>query len=369
MTALRRLMSVTLCLLSSAAFVSRAHAGPAITVSIDSPGDGSVLTGIVEVRASAHSAAGVKRIEVSIDGFGVASKQPSGYQQDASVVYSWDSNEDFDSSSIIANGPHTITVRAVATGGPDDSATVDVETNNPPVAPSGLSAAADGGTVALEWPANPEPDITGYVVERDSGSGFVTVGRVASSGFGETLVAGAYAYRVSALRSSPVSDDGIASSPSTPVSVNVSSDLSRESGSVTKLTSKHPLGGADARPLAGAARSNLAALLSGRTLPDSGALPAIPSPDGVTWGTYEAALPYDQHDAAAPPGLRSRALTSSSTLSVVPPDGLRWVAAGLLLLVCAGLSQLLAAYDVPAPRIVVRGRRALAHWFTRDVRT
>jgi hypothetical protein len=317
----------------------------------------------VDVGATARSAAGVKRIEISIDSFGITSKEPNDYQQEATAEYTWDTNEALDSSAIVPNGNHTIAVHAVATGGADDRTSIEVETNNPPVAPDGLTVAATTSGVNLTWAANPEPDLIGYVVERDSGSGFMTVGDVESNEFSETLVAGRYAYRVTAVRSSPASADGIVSPPSTVVSITVASSGSGGSAPVTRLRGSHSLGRGGGLPREGRA-SSLAALLGGNALPSAGRLPAIPSPAGIPWGSYEPQLPYSDVSAAVPPGIRSKVASASGPFSIVPPDGLRWIAAGLLLIVCAGLSQVIAVGAVEVPRPVGEAGAALKRWFT-----
>jgi hypothetical protein len=92
--------------------------------------------------------------------------------------------------------------------------------------------------------------------------------------------------------------------------------------------------------------SNLGALLSNSTLPDQRGLPPIPSPAGIPWGDYEEKLPYGKA-AVPPPG--SSALTAARRgggPTLLPADGLRWVAAGMLLLACAGLALVTAARDV-----------------------
>jgi hypothetical protein len=347
-----------------AAPMALALAGPTISATVDAPDDGALVGGTVDIQASAESAAGIKRIEISIDSFGVASKQPSTFQQDATVGYSWSSNDAPDSSSMVPNGRHTITVRAVATGGADDSASIQVDTNNPPVTPAGLDARAEGGDVVVSWSANPEPDLIAYVVERDSGSGYAEVGRVDAPAFRETLVAGEYSYRVAAVRASPVTADGISSPATAPVTLSITSPRGGGSGSVTSLTGNHALTKGSPFSQRGDGGSALDALLSGSALPDAGALPAIPSLDDVPWGTFERDLPYGEAPPALPE-LRSRSVSASSgPLSVVPPDGLRWVAAGLLLIVCAALSRILATVEIEVPPLAA-ARRSVTRWFTR----
>ncbi len=65
--------------------------------------------------------------------------------------------------------------------------------------------------------------------------------------------------------------------------------------------------------------------------------PAPPELPGGSWGPYDTRLPYD----VAPGFVTKRTGTDPTTATrsvswfTVPPDGLRWVAAGVLMLVTA----------------------------------
>jgi hypothetical protein len=231
--------------------------------------------------------------------------------------------------------------------GDTDKASGDVVVDNPPQVPTGLKAVAEGSRVTVSWDANLEPDLTGYVVERDEGSGFVEVATTTSTKLIQRLVPGDYAYRVTAVRSSAVSEDGIDSGPSSATGVTVVAAASGGDGAVTRLGGKGRLHGGRGG-LGSAGHSRLGALLSSSSLPDQRGLPPIPSPPGIAWGKYELKLPYGK--AAVPPPGRA-ALTSARRVggdTLLPADGLRWVAAGMLLIACAGLALVTAARDVSA---------------------
>jgi hypothetical protein len=221
------------------------------------------------------------------------------------------------------------------------------------VTPAGIETVADGSRVTVSWAANPEPDILGYVVERDEGDGYVEVATTRSTKLVQALVPGKYAYRVTAVRSSTQSEDGIRSTSSDAVDVRVAASSSGGAGAVTRLGGRGKLSGGRGG-LSSAGRSGLGALLSSSTLPDQRGLPPIPSPPGIPWGRYEVKLPYGK-PAVPPPG--SAALTSarrSGGVTLLPADGLRWVAAGLLLIACAGLALVTVARDTA---VAARARR------------
>jgi hypothetical protein len=173
----------------------------------------------------------------------------------------------------------------------------------------------------------------------------VEIATTTSAKIEQNLVPGDYSYRVTAVRSSAVSEDGITSPASAPVDVGVAATASGGGGAVTNLRGRGG-GGKGAGSLGSGGRSGLGALLSDSTLPDQRGLPPIPSPPGIPWGDYDQSLPYGKA-AVPPPG--SSALTSarrSGGSTLLPADGLRWVAAGLLLMACAGLALVTAARDV-----------------------
>jgi hypothetical protein len=106
-------------------------------------------------------------------------------------------------AQILANGDYVL--RVVVTGAEDaPPQTVDLPLtlSAPGTAPSDLRAAATDGEVLLSWDAAPEPDVSGYLVERADGTGWALVAEVPAEA--ESLIdfpdGGLHAYRVVTLR-------------------------------------------------------------------------------------------------------------------------------------------------------------------------
>ena len=62
---------------------------------------------------------------------------------------------------------------------------------------------------------------------------------------------------------------------------------------------------------------------------------------GFEWGSYEEQLPYSLPEGSIPLTAAPARLAALSTTKVIPLDALRWVAAGALMIVIAGLLQFL----------------------------
>jgi hypothetical protein len=320
---------------------------------VDAPGANSILTGSVDIRGVGEAVSGVRRVVIFVNSWSVAVKEPEGFARAVHAAYAWDTTRSVSDRSPAPNGRQTITVQVTSLDGDSDKASVEVVTDNPPQAPAEVRAQADGSRVTLSWAANPEPDILGYVVERDEGRGYVEVATTTATKLVQKLVPGDYAFRVTAVRSSDVSENGISSVPSAPAELKIAASSSGGSGAVTRLGGRRAL--SRGRAGLGNTRSSLAALLSNSTLPDQRGLPPIPSPPGIPWGDFEEELPYGQ-PAVDPPG--SEMLTSAGgrgDAALLPADGLRWVAAGLLLIACAGLAGVTAARDAMLARRIRPG--------------
>lgn len=91
------------------------------TVSIQSPANGAVLTGVVAVSGIAGDNAGLVRVEVSVDG---------GAFSPAIGLTNWSFSLD---TSMYVNGSHVITARAVDGGNNTKTHAITVQFNNPPV--------------------------------------------------------------------------------------------------------------------------------------------------------------------------------------------------------------------------------------------
>jgi hypothetical protein len=328
-------------------------------------GDGQVVEGTIGLHGSASANTGVDNIELSIDGVVVANSRPSGIRQDVDVPYTWDTSISTGSSQIAANGTYTIRVSASANGGGSDSATVSVRVDNPASTPTGVGTTASGDTVTVSWNRNPEPDITGYRVERDGGGGYTNVGEVNGTVFSEQVSPGNYSYRVIALRSSP-SQGARPSAPSGGASVNIAAPASTGgngggnssggggnggggNGMNIGFGNSGVKGGNSAKSHLGFASDTYSSrgksiavhgLPGGVALPSlhgGFGLPNLPQSPAMDWGSYEEELPYDLPSGGVPLSAEGMNIAAKSPWRVIPPDGLRWVAAGLLFLVTASI--------------------------------
>lgn len=333
-----------------------AYAQTAPNASVTAPGDGQIVEGAVTVRAKGSAATGVRSIKLFIEGTQVASKEPGELRQEVDIDYAWNTAAVISGSGIARNGWYQVKVVVAANGGGSKEATRNVRVNNGATTPAGLSVVTDDRSVSLSWAANPEPDIQAYRIEADSGSGFAAVGESTTTSFDYQVDYGTYTWRVVALRSSPADAGGRASAPSESVSATVKAPATAKSsggssgGGHAVVGKKKIYGGAatskeaakvlnqTARRFASGGVSSAAISLPGAAV----GLPSLPDTE-LEWGTYEEKLPYNlpAKDVGEIESIPTR-LAAQSTSVVMPPDGLRWVAAGLLLLVTAALLQFLA---------------------------
>ncbi len=121
------------------------------------------------------------------------------------------------------DGEYTYTVTAVDYYGfespPSEEAGTIVGDIIPPSAPEGLTAVASGADVILEWTANPEPDLAGYRIYRQTTEGWSEVDETPATDLTHTdagLPNGTYTYRITA-----VDRAGNESPPSTEASATV----------------------------------------------------------------------------------------------------------------------------------------------------
>lgn len=339
-------MAVIACL----AIALPAAAQKALSVRLTSPNDGARAEGTVNVHAEASSAAGVKSIAIFIDGLKVASREPSGIAQSSSVDYSWDTTISTGSSQIAPNGEYTVRVEARDGSGATDATQAVVLVDNGVSQVSGVSVTDDGKSATVSWSANPEPDVLSYRVERDSGEGFVTAGETQQTSFTESLQPGDYLYRVTAIRRSPTSPSGRVGSPSAAVAVRITAPPPPSSA-----TGKNGGGGGSGAAVKGntekgfvtasGKRLGISGLPGGISLPGLTGLPSFPTGElPFDWGTFEKKLPYSfPRSAGDGDVLAADNVAAMSPWRIIPPDGLRWLAAGLFMVVTAGLLQFLAA--------------------------
>lgn len=326
------------------------------TAKVTSPGSDAVLSGTVTVKGEGTATSGVDSVSLIVDGIVVSKKEPSGIQSSASTEYSWNTDRS-PSGGIAPNGSHSIKVTTNPKVGSNASHTITVYTNNAPSAPTGVTASASDGTISVSWSANPEPDILGYRVERDSGSGYSTVAETGSTSFSQKPSPGTYSYRVVALRSSPVSSGGIASSPSAPAAATIQApppgeDGTGGSGDDGKGDGKGSGGkgsggdddGGDPQEKVFKAGGKVVApqgLPRSISLPGTVGLPKLPAiqKDPKAWGRFQEKLPYDLSSLGGGRSgvLRPENVAARSPSRFIPPDGLRWVAAGVLAFAVAAL--------------------------------
>lgn len=296
-----------------------------INVTLISPAPGQVLQGLNRIEGKAESSAGVKRIELRVQDRIVADFEPPEFQQEASIYFDWDTRFLPHSNRETRNRYFTIEVRALASGERvSDSEIVRVAVDNPPLPPTGLQAYVEGRSVLLGWDRNPEPDVTGYRVLRASEGRYRVVGSPTGSEFHETLPVGSYLYAVIATRSSTTSKSGVSSPRSAPLYLEIEPGADPDAGFI--------VGGAPAAP-GGLPNAVGVQGLGQRGLPR---LPAFAADEG----SYRERLPYRVPKEFRV--VRDTAGEGRPWWRFVPPDGLRWVAAGALLLVMAGQARFLA---------------------------
>ena len=390
---MKRLLTIAATIAVLSILVPPAHAQAGISVSVTGVASGSTVEGVVYVGGKASSAEGVDNLQVLINGTTVASTSPSGIRQNADTGYNWDTRQSISSSSLSQNGTYTIRVIGTSNGGARDEASATINVNNPASTPSGVTASTSGTTSSVSWNPNPEPDILRYRVERDSGSGFNTVTETEGTSFAEELSPGTHTYRVTAIRFSPAGGSR-ASAPSTGATVSIEAPASSggDGGSYTGGSGSNTSGGNGgvANPFGpgatvkkggfvnpfggsggivtkkkgafyiGGKRIALSGLPTGfLRLPGmGGGLPQLPQGEGVKWGSYDAELPYDVPSGGAPLGSEATNIAARSPWRVIPPDGLRWLAAGLLAIVAAAMAHFLAGrieddpFEAPALTVV-----------------
>lgn len=193
-------------------------------------------------------------------------------------------------AQILANGDYVL--RVVVTGAEDASPqTVDLPLtlSAPGTAPSDLRAAATDGEVLLSWDAAPEPDVSGYLVERADGTGWALVAEVPAEAV--SLIdfpdSGLHAYRVVTLRPDgrgatyetvsreiTVEVDG-AGDPPVASDASPSDDAATPPASVARPSTGGPTPGAgpavDAAPTDGAPTDDVARGGNDRSAPGPGA--------------------------------------------------------------------------------------------------
>jgi hypothetical protein len=329
-----------------------------VSASMISPGNGQSVSGTTTVKGQAQSPDGLKSVTLVVAGVEVAGYDPSG--NTAEVSYIWDTKYLPKSGSLSSNGDYSAYVRAISDAGEESIDEIIILVDNAPTVPRGVSTSVSGSTVTVSWQANPEPDIQGYRVERSSGGGFGLVSTVQGTSMQDNPGGGNYTYRVSAVRSSPTSGSrtSVPSStarafvngpPSSTADGGTGGGCCSSSGGTTFPSSGSNVAGISGRGKGGLKNSGDPKNPWADGLPDFGlslpgisglmGIPQLPVANTLEWGEYEAELPYDysQTGGQVPGEVPNVAFRSPDR--IIPPDGLRWLAAGLLLLVGASMTR------------------------------
>lgn len=339
-------LALLACVAAFVASSTAALAAPAgaIRIRLEGIQRGAIIEGGVSFAAQASSAAGIKRLEISIEDSVVAAVEPSNFKQEVELPYDWTTMFEHASAELAPNGEYAIKVLAVANGNADERLVANVTVDNPAAMPTGLVATPGAEQVELSWNPNPEPDLLGYRVERMVSGSFVVVGETTETSYLDTVDPGEHSYRIVAVRNSTARSSGRPSVPSAEVTVSVAAPSTDAEGephfgvgppAATK--------GAGTRGAIGGASFAPRGLPSGAALPGSIGLPDVPEVTEAAApgsGTYEETLPYDLPEGGIPLSASQPELGESWTL--LPSDGLRWVALGSLFLAIATLLRLVA---------------------------
>ena len=138
---------------------------PPIT-DIHLPTEGKLVSGLVDVRGTAHSVDDFKEYRLYV-GFG---ETPSTWQllRQSPVPTLADTLSEWNTVILTEGAVYTLKLESEDLTGNvgTDLVTVTID-NLPPAAPTGLVAVDNGSDVNLTWNVNDEPDLLGYLVFRD----------------------------------------------------------------------------------------------------------------------------------------------------------------------------------------------------------
>ncbi|WP_035058652.1 CARDB domain-containing protein [Andreprevotia chitinilytica] len=136
-----------------------------LVAKIFTPTNGKVVSNLLDIQGSANSGSDFKEYRVSIAPAGSTSWQLIRRSPVATVA---DSLANWDTTTLPQGATFQIKLEAEALDGSTASDVVSVSIDNvAPNAPLNLQAAATDANVALQWTANQEPDLAGYLLYRD----------------------------------------------------------------------------------------------------------------------------------------------------------------------------------------------------------
>lgn len=355
-----------------------------VNASISGVGNGQTVQGSITITGSGSASTGVDTITISVNNSALKSQSWGGIQQNASTSVTWNTNG-------YANGDYTVKVTATSNGGSSNSATARVLVDNAPSTPSGLYTSHSDGVVTFGWSRNPESDVYAYRVSRDGT--FLT--ETAATSITDQPGPGDHSYSVTAVRRSPTNGNGKTGGTAT-TAINVPNPPPASSGDPGTGAPGYGTGGSNSgsgsygnpnagnygNPNAGngsgggrqygynggkgdkngnapggvsgygsffAGGPSLAGigLPNNLTLPGSRLTGYTPGASGqaIEDGTFEENLPYDLSDGQGEAELLGETgglnVAARRTSFLIPPDGLRWIAAGLWFIVAAALLKFL----------------------------
>jgi hypothetical protein len=359
-------------------FAAPAFAQTGASAKVNNPGDGAVVSGSTGVSGTASAGTGVRNAKMFINDSLVASAEPSSLRQNVDLNYNWDTTSAM-GGGIARNGWYTIRVEMNATGGGTSSSKVSVMVDNAPQAPSGFDGYVQDTTATLSWGANPEPDIQAYRIEVANDGAWSTVTETTGTSYTANLQPGSYQFRVLALRSSPAYANGHPSTPSSTLTLTIQAPPS-SGGSGTGSGGVIGSGGggrgatgggdprvyghdgaASTRDVKDTARAFASGGISfgGISLPGGMALPNLDTAAPFKWGTYKERLPYSLPQGGIPLDAAPPRLAALSTTRIIPMDALRWVGAGVLMIVIAALLQFVGWRAETIARLGTDGAAAL----------
>lgn len=346
-----------------------------VSASLGGVASGQVIQGTVTLTGSATASTGIESITITVNNVQLKRENFGGLQQSRSTSVGWNTTG-------YNNGDYTLKVTAVGNGGGSGTDSKRVLVDNPPSTPTGLYSSYGDGVVTVGWNRNPESDVYAYRVTRN---GTFLIETSATS-ITDQPGAGDHTYTVTAVRRSPTSGNGKTGGTSS-TGINVPSAPQGSTGDTGSGTAGDGTGtaggsgsgsGGGGNGGAGSGRNSGGSNsgngkkggtgpggapagygsfftggrnLSGIGLPSNLTLPGgrldgyAPSEgSSEADGTFEETLPYDLsggEPSAELLGETAPNVAARRTSFLIPPDGLRWVAAGLWFLVAAALLKFL----------------------------
>lgn len=202
-----------------------------VTFGSSTPASGSTVQGVITGSVTAATALSLQSFSLSLQSTDPATQlnpnprsiesrtyNATDLKSSDTIHFSWDTRSL--SSFTPRNGIYSLAATArsfsplgeTATAGSDFAQNIRV--NNPPVAPSGVNMTMQGEVPHIAWAPNPEPDLTGYQVQRSADSGsYETIATTQQTAFDDTSAPKGtnLRYRIVASRYSPVTASGILS--------------------------------------------------------------------------------------------------------------------------------------------------------------